>query len=338
MWQKADRSQVPTSAADTSPDQPEVTLHQAGVVLAGSIVEHTFPFQNLTHSTLRLAHPDDVRPSCGCATARVVDERLAPGEKTSIVVRIRTENRSGRFSEMVATTWTTEDQQRLEYAFAIRGEVDRGLILTPPELSFDKVELGLDHKKRVQCTSDLLVDWSSAVVYPEAEYLRIGMPQPLPDGQGIFFCVTCNASGTGGSRQGTVLVTADGCLPEDPHPRPFSVRLPVYSTDAAQLTVAPRIATLRRGKTGSPWTGLLIVTGDAIQDGADVQHVSTPAGKVVYGSSHIAPGTLRIDLDCWPDASLATVSAQPLDIEFTTGERRQMTLRLFDTSRERTEP
>ena len=337
-WLDSDPSPIGTPNPRASGGEPQVTLHRAGSVLAGTVVQHTFPFQNRTPGTLRLASPNDVRPSCGCATARVVSQQLAPGETTPIVVRVETENRGGRFSEVVATTWTTEDQQRVEYAFAIQGEVDRGLILTPPELSFAKRELGRNHEKRVQCSSDLSIDWESAIVYAEADYLRISLPQPLPDGQGIAFCVTCNASGIGGSRQDTVLITADGSLPDDPDPRPFSIRLPVYSTDAAPLTIAPRIATLRRGKVGSPWTGLLIVTGDAITAGADVQHVSSPIGKVAYDASRIAPGTLRIDLDCWPNDSLAKVRTQPISIEFTTGERRQTNLRLLDTSRERTEP
>ena len=147
-----ERPSLDAPASDRTEGQ--VTLHQAGQVLAGTPIVHAFPFQNPTDRKLRLVDQDDVRPSCGCAHVRVIDYELEPGASTAVTVRVRTEGRQGPLAEAVSVTWTSETGQRWEHVFAIRGQVRSALRFTPDELSFDKSEVARAVRKQVSCTSD----------------------------------------------------------------------------------------------------------------------------------------------------------------------------------------
>ena len=139
-------SQLPRPSSQQVVDRPandndQVTLYDAGEVLSGTRIQHAFRFQNRTDGALWLASHDDIRPSCGCASARVVDHQLAPGEATEICVQIQTDGRRGPLSEVVAVVWTAQDGRRLEFAFAIRGQIQSALVLVPDELTFDRQEV-----------------------------------------------------------------------------------------------------------------------------------------------------------------------------------------------------
>jgi hypothetical protein len=151
-----------------------ITLHHAGKILAGTTIQHTFPFRNSTGSNIELMQPDGVQASCGCTRATVADERLTAGQTTSIEVCVRTEGREGNVSEVVETTWKDAMENRIVLAFAIRAIVVNGLVLNPAALTFGKEEVARGVTKQVTCTSDHPVDWSTATVVAEADYLEIG--------------------------------------------------------------------------------------------------------------------------------------------------------------------
>jgi hypothetical protein len=335
------RLTMPTSPQIAKPaaNQNRVTLHQAGEVLSGSRVEHTFLFQNRTDGALWLASHGDIRPSCGCASARVADHRLAPGQTTKVWVQVRTDGRRGLLSEAVSVIWTTEDGRRLEYGFAIRGQIKTALVLVPNELSFDRREVMQRTSKHVQCTSDLPLDWSTATVWAQAEYLEVARRRLPPDSQRLEFDVSCRPSGTGDSRQGAIQLSVTGRSADGTSSaQRFSYRLPVYAADPAPLVVAPRMATLQAGGEGQPWTGRLIVTGDAVAAGAEVCRIRCATGRLMYQSTRIAAAAVRLDLEFWPTEKPSIGRNHHIELELTSGEIREATMRLSHVNHERTSP
>ncbi len=310
-------------------EQDRLTLYEAGEVLAGAPIQHTFRFQNPTQSVLQLAIPDGVQASCGCARATVADKRLAPGQSTSVVVHVRTEGREGQLSEVVETNWEDGGNNQLAFAFAVRATVTNGLALNPPDLTFAKQEVAQGTVKRVRCTSDLPIDWKTATVVAEAEYLEVDSPVALPGGQGIQFHVACHPRSSGASRQDHLLITADGPRPNSTTIHSFSVRLPVYSNDPAPLRVSPPLATLRRKTDGTAWTGTLFVFGDAIETGTRVTHITCAGATTSFRASRIAECALRIDLEYAPTQESGQLPTQSLDLILTGGRRQRVLVRLL---------
>lgn len=322
----AERPSPEVPASDHTEGQ--VTLHQAGQVLAGTPIVHAFQFQNSTNRKLRLVDQDDVRPSCGCAHARVIDYELEPGASTAVTVRVQTEGRQGPLAEAVSVTWTSETGQRWEHVFAIRGQVRSALRFTPGELWFDRSEVARAVRKQVSCTSDLPIDWRSAVVQVAAPCVEVENQHLAADGQTLLFDVVCHPAGTGDSRQAVIRLDVDGAgLGDSPPLQAFSAQLPVYAADSTALNIAPRTASLRLKSEGAPWMGQLIVTGDAVAAGADVRRVNCPSGRIGYRSTRIAASALKVELNWWPDAADAVPGEQEIEMQLTSGETARTTLR-----------
>ena len=248
------------AAERPSPDVPasdrtegQVTLHQAGQVLAGTPIVHAFQFQNSTNRKLRLVDQDDVRPSCGCAHARVIDYELEPGASTAVTVRVQTEGRQGPLAEAVSVTWTSETGQRWEHVFAIRGQVRSALRFTPGELSFDRSEVARALRKQVSCTSDLPIDWRSAVVQVAAPCVEVENQHLAADGQTLLFDVVCHPAGTGDSRQAVIRLDVDGAVGRFTTATGISAQLPVFAADSTALNIAPRTASLRLKSEAPGW-------------------------------------------------------------------------------------
>ena len=177
------------------------------------------------------------------------------------------------------------------------------------------------------------------MVCAQADFLEV-VRRPHPaDSRQLEFDVSCHPSGTGDSRQGSIQVqvstfAADPALPS----QRLSFLLPVYAADPAPLVIAPRLATLQAGSDGQPWSGQLIVTGDAVAAGADVRQIHCATGRIAYHSTRIASSALRVDLDWWPIAWRTDRGRHQIELELTNGERRRANVRLSPLTHERTLP
>ena len=110
-----------------------MTFHDFGKVDSGVPVKCAFNLTNVGTQTLELS---DVKPTCGCTTAKEWPHRLEPGESGVIRVEINTENLSGSVTKIVNVT--CNDPNHHTVALQLKGTVWKAIEVMPP-LAFLKV-------------------------------------------------------------------------------------------------------------------------------------------------------------------------------------------------------
>jgi hypothetical protein len=118
-----------------------------GSASRGSVLEYKVKLTNNYDKELRVA---SVRTSCGCATASVSKNTLAPGESTFLTVRIDTNKYAG---SRTFTIYTTFDRPRYEESSITVSAFSRDdLMLSPTVLDFGTVRAGSEPSVRTTLT------------------------------------------------------------------------------------------------------------------------------------------------------------------------------------------
>ena len=112
-------------------------LHDFGVVPRGQQLTHYFRVVNTTNKTL---HISGVRVSCGCTSARALENTIAPGKETAIFAVMD----SRRFvGAKKVTIYVTFDQPRFEeLRTVVQANAREDLIFGPDTINFGKVRQG----------------------------------------------------------------------------------------------------------------------------------------------------------------------------------------------------
>jgi hypothetical protein len=112
-------------------------LHDFGVVPRGQQLVHYFRIANPTNKTL---HISNVRVSCGCTSARALENTIPPGRETAIYAVMD----SNRFvGSKQVTIYVTFDQPRFEeLRTAVQAYSREDLIFSPHSINFGKVKQG----------------------------------------------------------------------------------------------------------------------------------------------------------------------------------------------------
>jgi len=87
-----------TSAAAAPTLYVEEPTYDFGSVLEGFAVRHTFVIQNVGDETLEILR---IRASCGCTTAQLSTDHLAPGEAVNLEILINTTGFGGKISKSI---------------------------------------------------------------------------------------------------------------------------------------------------------------------------------------------------------------------------------------------
>ena len=100
-------------------------IFDAGVVVKGKIVSHSFPIENQGSSALEIR---EVRPACGCTVARY-DETIQPGETGHITAEVSTNDFRGPVAKYV--TVFSNDRNNPSVRLTIRADVRPTLDILP---------------------------------------------------------------------------------------------------------------------------------------------------------------------------------------------------------------
>ncbi len=79
-------------------------VHEFGIVDAGAIVAHRFPFRNTGSQPLIIS---SARSTCGCTVPEYSREPIAPGDTSSILVVFDTQGKAGPQDKPVTLTANT---------------------------------------------------------------------------------------------------------------------------------------------------------------------------------------------------------------------------------------
>lgn len=99
-------------------EEPE---YQFGIVAEGDSVQHTFVLENRGDETLAI---DSIRTGCGCTTARLTTQSLAPGESVPVTITFRTNGYGGQVVSRAITVYSN-DPVTPELVLFIKGTVEK---------------------------------------------------------------------------------------------------------------------------------------------------------------------------------------------------------------------
>jgi len=127
LFAQAPSSGVPAVKA------PETSFN-FGAVLQGSKVAHEFEIGNEGEADLLIQR---ISASCGCTASTVSSRTIPPGKSEKLRVEFDTAGFSGNKTKSVQVV--TNDPQRQEIVFSLKGVVEPGVVVEPARLEFGEI-------------------------------------------------------------------------------------------------------------------------------------------------------------------------------------------------------
>jgi hypothetical protein len=142
-------SSSPVQVTGSLQDENRVDVHDAGEVLAGHTITHTFAVHNSLPESVEIKGEADVQANCGCSSLVPKDRRLESGQTTGVTITIDTARRQGLLLQGGTVVWTSASGQRWKSAFAIRAVIQPAMRPSVPVLSFNDKEIRSGAAKEV---------------------------------------------------------------------------------------------------------------------------------------------------------------------------------------------
>lgn len=122
-----------SAAAQAPRAVPVEPVHDAGAVIRGTEIKHSFAIRNDGDAPLELR---DVEPSCGCTVARY-DKTIAPGDRGRVHAVIDTQSFRGPIAKSV--TVYTNDKDNAQIRLVVKAEVRPVVEVSPVYARFRTV-------------------------------------------------------------------------------------------------------------------------------------------------------------------------------------------------------
>jgi hypothetical protein len=119
----------------------------------------------------------EVRPSCGCTSAPLDKDTLAPGEKTLLRVSLNLPQQNGPIEKWI-TVRTNEPENQNVHLLALRADVQRPIQMSQAYLAFNSVALG-DETEAVLSLSTILDEAVAIDLVEHSPGLRFANAFPL---------------------------------------------------------------------------------------------------------------------------------------------------------------
>ncbi len=277
----------------------------AGSVLAGHPVKHTFLFANESDSKLILAPKGGIKKSCGCSSAEVIQASLAPGEKTEVIITINTGGKQGRFAERVALVWHDTLGDEIAKVYTIRGAVNSAFKLFPPQVHITKVAMANQGIFCVDVQSDTPMDWSTLSASSENKAIIADVERSEEKGR-IY--IKLNESEFDGPLSCVVRVRAqptpaDGKVARNPYR--LYAELPISIGNLKLSSIKTKTALFKYDDESSHFVGQVIVQHPRSQSSSsepDIRVTILDDGngileaRVAHQSLRLTDSLIRIDL------------------------------------------
>ncbi len=163
------------------------------------------PFTNVGTEPLIMT---EVRPSCGCTSAPLDKDTLAPGESTVLRVSLNLPQQNGPIEKWI-TIRTNEAENNNVHLMALRANVQRPIQMSQAYLAFNSTSLGNETEATIDLTS-ILEETVAVDMLEHSPGLQFAAPFPLiiePNGQATLR-VRYKPDATGPFRVEVVLATS----------------------------------------------------------------------------------------------------------------------------------
>jgi Protein of unknown function (DUF1573) len=222
-----------------------------GSVPHGPTLTHPFRIVNRTNATVQIAN---VRVSCGCTTARVLQSTLAPGQETALLVEMDTRRFIGTKSITIYVQFSQPkfDEVRLWVQANSREDV----YVQPETLAFGKIKRGTTDPTSATVTFLGNQNLQVTGVSCDTNYVRLGWEQLRRSAGEVSYKVTASMrpdAPPGKWFTDLWIQTNNPAMPR--------IRVPLTVEIEAALTVSPMTVGLGEVKAGKLSERKVIVSG-----------------------------------------------------------------------------
>lgn len=216
-----------------------------GVTPKGPVLVHYFRFTNTTNETLTLGQP---RVSCGCTSAAVSKNQVAPGETAAVIAqmdtrRIPTPNVTKAVTVYVPFFGATNEEVSLRVQTVCRDD----LMMSPETLAFGTVRKGQGGKVSTKVTFTSDPNWKVTESTSTGGYVGVDAKLDARSGSMVTYEVTATLD----KDCPVGNWTADVFL-KTSNPAVASLRIPVTVNVTAPLAVNPESVQFGTMTLGSP--------------------------------------------------------------------------------------
>ena len=185
-----------------------VESFDAGNVIAGIPVTHTFLFHNPLPHSIQIVRQHNIQTTCGCTKANVTQHKLAAGESTEISLHVRTQGKRGKVRESATISWQS-DHGEFFTQHSISADLQEPLSWTPAVLRFTAEDIQQHTPKTVTCQTDLDIDLRHAQFTVNDSGLVLSEATIGEHGRSVTLSVTCVDSTAQDATQAWLRIDAD---------------------------------------------------------------------------------------------------------------------------------
>jgi hypothetical protein len=231
------------------------TAKDFGTTPRGPVLVHYFNFKNTTNQPMAIGQP---RVSCGCVTAGVTKNQLAPGESAAISAfmdtrRIPVSNVQRTVTVYVPILAPQPEEVQLKVSAVARDD----LTLAPDVLAFGTVRKGQGGKASTRVTFFSDPNWQITQAHSNGAYVKAGVKEVARQGNEVAYEVTATLDPACpvGNWMADVWVktTAPGIE---------KLRIPVTVNVVSPIVVKPGAVHFGDVKAGEPVTQNVILQGN----------------------------------------------------------------------------
>jgi hypothetical protein len=156
----ADEPLPPQDSIGTGPREPikvnlaskarikfDADMFEFGSIPRGATVVHAFKFKNIGQDTLKISN---VKPTCGCTTAPLSSNEIAPGQEANIRATFNSQKFNGRVTKQIFVDSSDPINPYLKVLFsATINDPLQSIQVTPTEAYFDSVGKGVSSQIKV---------------------------------------------------------------------------------------------------------------------------------------------------------------------------------------------
>jgi hypothetical protein len=222
-----------------------------GTVPKGSVLTYPFRIVNKTNGPIHIA---GIRVSCGCTTARALQNDLAPGQETVILAQMDT----SRFSNSKAVTiYVTFDRPHFdEVRLWVQANSRDDISVLPDTFAFGRIKRGTGPSATVTMTFLGNPNWQITGVACDSNYIKAEAQLLKREGGEVVYKIsaTLRADAPAGKWFTDVWVQTNN--PASPR-----IRVPLTVEIEAALTVSPSAVGLGEVKAGKVAERKVVVRG-----------------------------------------------------------------------------
>jgi hypothetical protein len=279
------------------PDSAEEFSFDAGRVIAGEVITHTFQIKNSAPHAVVVKQDTDIQLDCGCASIEPSSRILRAEAQTEVTLTIRTgglKNKKGPFANGGQIVWTAASGHRHGTAVLIRGDALPPITSDPPMLAFTPDEIKRGVTKDLVFTANVPIDESTwSVVSSLGGFQLVDQVKPGA-GQKPRCKVRCTPPEGIEDFRGEIRVEARARLSESKE-IPVSISVPMQARQAVDLGITPRVAPLTFGPKGEPAKVKLVFRGERVtKDELQIRGISYPGSDVTWKLSRSPETTTAI--------------------------------------------